>query len=79
MTALAFIDKFVLAGEGNILKCYQRENTASSCSLSVPLFEAQAIHGVLVVHLRDALYTIIAWGGAQVRVLLTNLINAPSR
>jgi len=70
ITALAFAGQFVLVGEGSTLRCYDRIKTTSSCLLAASLFEAQAIHGLLAIHLRDAVHLVVAWGGAQVRVLV---------
>jgi len=70
ITALAFVGESILVGEGNTLKCYDSRKTASPCLLATPLFEAQAIHGLLAIHLRDSVYVVVAWGGAQLRVLV---------
>jgi len=76
ITTLAFVGKSVLVGEGNTLKCYDSIKTASPCLLATPLFEAQAIHGLLAIHLRDCVHVVVAWGGAQVRVLVLQFNNA---
>lgn len=76
ITALAFVGESILVGEGNTLKCYDSRKTACPCLLAASLFEAQAIHGLLAIHLRDAVHVVVAWGGAQVRVLVLQVNNA---
>lgn len=77
ITALAFAGDVVLVGEGNTLKCYDRRNPTSYCLLTKPLFVSQAIHGLLAIHLHDADYIVVAWGGAQLRALVLEVNEAP--
>ena len=70
VTALApFRQDFILAGEGNLLKVYSTENRILLKSL--PIFESQAVHGIIVDH--GANSKALAWGGPLVRVLLLDL------
>lgn len=75
ITALAFAGEVVLVGEGNTLKCYDRNKTTNPCLLTTPLFDAQAIHGLLAIHLRHAIHVVVAWAGASVRVLALQVNN----
>ena len=72
VTALAFADDLLLAGEGPFLRVYDRAR--HSCVLALQLFESQAIHGIAVQLQASEQLLVLVWGG---RLLLALALQLP--
>jgi hypothetical protein len=73
VTAIVSTERFVFAGEGNILKVFSKGASEYHCLFQHPLFESQAIHGLVVLRVRDGHHIVLGWGGNRVRGLLLDL------
>ncbi len=67
VTALAFLDDLIIAGEGSLLKIYCC--TSSKCVLQERMFGDQIVHGIAISSDQVGARTLLVWGGTLSRVV----------
>lgn len=66
MTALALLGRFLLAGEGPFLRCF--DSRSSELLATVRVFQDQSIHGITTQDFHNEAASFVVWGGSSVRL-----------